>query len=55
MPNWDFLVDQPGRRDKAFELGLNLSVYNVRKLHFQANVYKAFAEDKKQHNCGDLV
>ena len=23
MPNWDFLVDQPGRRDKAFKPGLS--------------------------------
>jgi len=30
-------------------------VYNARKLHFQANLYEAFAEDKKQHCCGDLV
>jgi len=30
------------------------SVY-VRKLDFQANLCEAFAEDKKQHYCGDLV
>jgi len=24
MPNQDFLVDWPGRRDKAFKLGLSL-------------------------------
>jgi len=29
--------------------------YNVRKLHFQANLCEAFAEDKQQHNCGYLV
>jgi len=28
-----------------------LLVY-VRKLDFQANLWKAFAEDKKQHYCG---
>jgi len=31
------------------------SVYNVRKLDFQSNLCVAFAEDKKQHYCGDLV
>jgi len=31
------------------------SVYNVRKFDFQANLCQAFAEDKKQHYCGDLV
>jgi len=31
------------------------SVYNVRELHFQKNLCEAFAEDKKQHYCGDLV
>jgi len=25
------------------------------KLDFQANLCEAFAEDKKQHYCGDLV
>ena len=30
-------------------------VYNVRKLDFQANLCEAFAEDKKQHYCGDFV
>jgi len=30
-------------------------VYNVRKLHFQANLCEVFAEDKQQHHCGDLV
>ena len=30
-------------------------VYDVRKLHFQAYHCEAFAEDKKQHYCGDLV
>jgi len=29
--------------------------YNVRKLHFQANLCKVFAENKQQHYCGDLV
>ena len=29
-------------------------MYNVRKLHFQANLCEVFAEDK-QHYCGDLV
>jgi len=47
MPNRDFSVDQPGRWNKAFKPGLSrLSVYNVRKLHFHANICKAFAEDK---------
>jgi len=31
------------------------SVYNVRKIHFQANLCEAFAEDRKQHYYGDLV
>ena len=31
------------------------SVYNVRKLDFQASLCEAFAEDKKQHYCEDLV
>ena len=31
------------------------SVYIVRKLHFQVNLCEVFAEDKKQHYCGDLV
>jgi len=31
------------------------SVYNVRKVDFQANLYESFDEDKKQHYCGDLV
>jgi len=30
------------------------SVY-VTELHFQANLCEVFAEDKKQHYCGDLV
>jgi len=55
MPNQDVLVYQPGHWDKAFKPGLtwlkqdvlvNLSVHNVRKLHFQANICKAFVEDK---------
>jgi len=34
-----------------------MQVYNInlRKLHFQANLCEVFAEDKKQHYCGDLV
>jgi len=32
-----------------------VQVYNVRKLHFQANLCGVLAEDKKQHHCGDLV
>jgi len=32
-----------------------MQVYNVRKLHFQANLCGVFAEDKKQLFCGDLV
>jgi len=33
-----------------------MQVYNIniRKLHFQANLGEVFAEDKKQHYCGDL-
>jgi len=33
-----------------------MQVYNIniRKLHFQANLCDVFAEDKKQHYCGDL-
>ena len=31
------------------------SAYNVRKLHFQANLCEVFAENKKQHYCGVLV
>jgi len=30
-------------------------VYIMLKLNFQANFCEAFAEDKKQHYCGDLV
>ena len=33
----------------------NASVYNVRKLDYQANLCEAFAEYKKQHYCGDSV
>jgi len=29
--------------------------YNVRKLHFQANLCEVSAENKEQHYCGDLV
>jgi len=32
-----------------------MQVYNVRKLHFQENHFEVFAEDKKQHYCGDLI
>jgi len=32
-----------------------MQMYNVRKLHFQANLCQVFAEDKRQHYCGDLV
>jgi len=32
-----------------------MQVYNVTKLHFQGNLCEVFAEDKKQHFCGDLV
>jgi len=32
-----------------------MRVYNVRKLHFQANLCEVFAKEKKQHYCGDLV
>jgi len=31
------------------------SVYNVRKLDFQAKLCEAFAEEKKENYCGDLV
>jgi len=30
------------------------SVYIFTKLDFQANLCEAFAEDTKQHYCGDL-
>ena len=30
-------------------------VYIVLESYFQANRCEAFAEDKKQHYCGDLV
>jgi len=33
----------------------DVSVYNVRKLEYQANLCQPFAKDKKQHCCGDLV
>ena len=26
---------------------------NIRKLHFQANLCEVFAENEKQHYCGD--
>jgi len=32
-----------------------MEVYNVRKLHFKAKLCEAFAEDKQQHYCGDLI
>jgi len=32
-----------------------MQVYNVRKLHFQANLCEVFADDKQQRYCGDLV
>jgi len=31
-----------------------VQIYNVRKLHFQANHCETFAEEKKQHYCRDL-
>jgi len=33
-----------------------MQVYNIniRKLHFQANLCEVFAENKKQHYCGNL-
>ena len=34
---------------------LKMQVYNVRKLHFQANLCEVFAENKQQHYCEDLV
>jgi len=33
----------------------SVGLYNVIKLHFQANLCKVFGEDKKQRYCGDLV
>jgi len=33
----------------------DVRVHNVRKLDFHANLCEAFAEDKKQYDCGDLV
>jgi len=32
-----------------------MQVYNVRKLHFQANLCEVLAEDQKQHDRGDFV
>jgi len=32
-----------------------MQIYNVKKLHLQANLHDVFAEDKKQNYCGDLV
>ena len=32
-----------------------MHVYNVRKLHFQANLCEVFVKDKQQHYCEDLV
>jgi len=32
-----------------------MQVNNVRKLHFQENLYKVFTKDKKQYYCEDLV
>ena len=34
-----------------------MQVYNINiiKLYFQANLCEVFAEDKKQHYCGDLL
>jgi len=34
---------------------LKIRVYNVRKLHFHANLCEIFAKDQKQHYCVDLV
>ena len=36
-------------------VNLKMQVYNVRKLHFQANLCEVFAEDKQQHYCEDLI
>jgi len=54
MPNRDFLVDHrtAGQRLLAWSVPVktghlvNLSACNVTKLHFQANICKAFADDK---------
>jgi len=32
-----------------------MQVYNVRKLHFQANLSEVFSEDKQQNYWGDLL
>jgi len=32
-----------------------MMLVDVRKLDFQADLCEAFAEDKKQHYCGDLI
>jgi len=32
-----------------------MQIYNVKKLHLQANLCDVFAEHKKQNYCGDLV
>jgi len=52
MPNRDFLDDHPGQSLYTGSVPVktgrlaNLSVYNVRKLHFQANICRAFVDDK---------
>jgi len=53
--NWlccDFGFTYPDTDSVKFN---DVSVYNVTKLLFQANPCEFFAEDKKQHYCGDLV
>jgi len=32
-----------------------MQTHNFRNLHLQINLYEVFAEDKKQHYCGDIV
>jgi len=32
-----------------------MQVYNVRKLHYQANLCEVFAEDKQQHYFEDVI
>jgi len=32
-----------------------MQIYDVEKLHLQANLCEVFAENKKQNYCGDKV
>jgi len=32
-----------------------MQIYNVKKLHLQANLCEVFAENKRQNYCGDTI